>query len=399
MKYSVKGRSVFSGKNIGIIFDGPVISKAEEIESAEELPYISPGFLDTQVNGYRGIDYRNAGLKKEDVLKLIEMLAASGTTGHFPTIVTWSREGTEKNLKVISSLLDERPELESAVKGIHIEGPYISSEDGARGAHDPRYIRDPDYEEFSRWQEAAGGRIRELTLAPERKGAVDFIKKVSSEGVIISIGHTAASPEVIREAADAGARMSTHLGNGSQSMIPRLRNYIWEQMAEDRLHASIISDGFHLPPSVVKVILRAKELKRILLVSDAVTLGGMKPGIYKWDNIDVEVFEDGHLGLAGTEYLAGAGHLLDRSLAWLMNSTDLSIGEAVSLCTLNPNKLFFPEKKAPSLEPGDPADITLFSYNNGDSALTVLETWRGGERVFTMTQPPGLSSEYSNGIN
>lgn len=382
MRYSVKGRSVFNGKNIGIIFNGPFISRVEEIESAEELPYISPGFLDTQVNGYRGLDYRSEDLKREDVLGIIEMLAASGTTGHFPTIVTWSREGTEINLKIISSLLDERPELASAVKGIHIEGPYISSEEGSRGAHDPQYIRDPDYEEFSRWQEASGSRIRELTLAPERRGAIDFIKKVSSEGVIISIGHTAASPEIIREAVDAGARMSTHLGNGSQSMIPRLKNYLWEQMAEDRLYASIISDGFHLPPAVVKVILRAKEMKRILLVSDAALLGGMVPGIYKWDRIDVEVFEDGHLGLPGTEYLAGAGHLLDRSLAWLMNNTDLPVSEAVSLCTLNPNKLFFPQKKAPALNPGDPADIALFNYKKGDRQLGILETWRGGERVY-----------------
>ena len=382
MKYSVKGRSVFTGKNIGIILDGPVISGVEEIDSAEKLPYISPGFLDTQVNGCRGIDYRSENLKEKDVVNMTEMLAESGTTSHFPTIVTSSRKVTTKNIKTISSALSKFPELSAAIPGIHIEGPYISSEDGARGAHDLKFVRDPDYDEFLEWQKVSGGRIKELTLAPERSGAIDFIKRVSSEGVIISIGHTAASPEIIREAVDAGAKMSTHLGNGSHSMIPRLQNYIWEQLAADNLNASIITDGFHLPPSVVKIILRAKGLEKVLLVSDVSVQGGMEPGIYKWGEIDVEVYDDGHLGLAGTEYLAGAGHLLDHCLAWLMNNMDLPVSEAVPLCTINPNKLFFPQKKAPALNPGDPADITLFNYKKGDRQLEILETWRGGERVY-----------------
>ncbi len=379
---TVKGCSVFSGKNIEIGFEGPVITKVKDLHTTEKLPFISPGFMDTQVNGYRGIDYRSGELKPEDVIKITKMLAASGTTSHFPTIITGPGEITTRNLKVISSLLSEQPELDSAVKGIHLEGPYISSEEGSRGAHDLQYIRDPDYREFSRWQEAAGGRIKQLTLAPEREGAIEFIKKVTSGGVIVSIGHTAAQPETIRAAAAAGAKMSTHLGNGSQSMIPRLRNYIWEQMAEDRLSASILTDGFHLPPSVVKVILRTKELERVILVSDVTDLGGMEPGIYRWGDIKVKVFEDGHLGLAGTEYLAGAGHLIDHSLAWLINSTDLSIKEAFSLCTVNPHKLFFAENPPPKLDQGDPADFTLFNWKKEDSKLSVLETWRSGEKVY-----------------
>lgn len=380
---TVKGCSVFRGKNIEISFEGPAIAAVKDLHTTEKLPYISPGFIDTQVNGYRGIDYRSGELKKEDIIKITKMLAASGTTSHFPTIITDPGEITTRNLKVISSLLSEQPELDSAVKGIHLEGPYISAEEGTRGAHDQQYIRDPDYGEFSEWQRASAGRIKQLTLAPERKGAIEFIKKVSSEGVIISIGHTAASPEIIREAVEAGARMSTHLGNGSQSMIPRLKNYIWEQLAKDRLSASIITDGFHLPSSVVKVILRAKELKRVILVSDITDMGGMKPGNYSWGDIEVEVFEDGHLGVAGTEYLAGSGHLLDHSLAWLMNSIDLSIKEAVSLCTVNPHKLFFSETPPPRLNPGDPADFTLFSWMRGELKLSVLETWRSGEKVYS----------------
>ena len=254
----VKGCSIFSGQNIEIRIDEGEIVGVESLNESDKLPIISPGFIDTQFNGYAGLDYSAEKFAQKDVLKMTEILASAGTTCHFPTIVTSSRDVTTKNLQTISLALADFPELSTAIPGIHIEGPYISSEDGARGAHDLKFVRDPDYDEFTEWQNAAGGRIRQLTLAPELPGAMDFINRVSSEGVIISIGHTAADPEIIKEAVDAGARMSTHLGNGSHGMMPRLKNYIWEQLASDGMSASIITDGYHLPPSVVKVFLRTK---------------------------------------------------------------------------------------------------------------------------------------------
>ncbi len=380
----IKGHSVFTEKNIRLNIDKNVIVSVEELNSSEKLPYISPGFLDTQVNGYAGLDYSYENLEPDDVVQITRMLGAAGTSRHFPTIVTSRQELILKNLRIIASVITDTLELSYAIPGIHIEGPYISSEDGPRGAHDIRFIREPDVNEFLEWQDAAKGRIKQITLAPELPGALDFIKQVSSAGVIISIGHTAADPEIIREAVKSGASMSTHLGNGSHGMIPRLKNYIWEQMASDDLFASIITDGFHLHPAVVKVILKVKGLDRLLLVSDIAVLGGKAPGIHKWGSIDVNVFEDGHLGLAGTEYLAGSGHLLNHSLAWLMNELNLSPGDAVTLCTLNPHKLFSPSDPAPELKQGDPADLTLFNWEKGDQKLAVLETWRAGEKVFQL---------------
>ena len=378
----IKGRSVFTEKNIRLNIDKDVIVSVEELNSSEQLPYISPGFLDTQVNGYAGLDYSSENLEPGDVINITNMLAASGTSCHFPTIVTNSQELIIKNLTTIAQTIADYTEISAAIPGIHIEGPYISSEDGPRGAHNIKFIRDTNINEFYEWQEAAEGRIRQITLAPELPGALDYIKQVSSEGVVISIGHTAASPEIIREAIKAGASMSTHLGNGSHGMIPRLKNYIWEQMASDKLSASIIADGFHLPPAVVKVILRAKTLNKVLLVSDIAVMGGLKPGIQKWGDIEVEVFKDGHLGLAETEYLAGSGHLLDHSLAWLMNELNLSPCETVTLCTLNPHELFFSSDPVPELKEGDPANLTLFNWEKGDEKLAVLETWRTGKKIF-----------------
>jgi len=377
----IKGRSVFTEKNIRLNIDKNVIISVEELNSSEQLPYISPGFMDTQVNGYAGLDYSSRNLEPADVIKITNMLAASGTSRHFPTIVTNSQELIIKNLTTISQTIADYPEISAAIPGIHIEGPYISSEDGPRGAHNLKFIRNPDYEEFKEWQDAAKGRIRQISLAPELSGALNYIKQVSSEGVIISIGHTAAAPEIIREAINAGASMSTHLGNGSHGMIPRLKNYIWEQMASDELSASIIADGFHLPASVTKVILRAKTLSKIILVSDVAMYGGMNSGVYKWGDIRVEVFEDGHLGLEGTEYLAGAGHLLDHSLAWLMNEPNLSPSDAVTLCTINPDKRFFPNNPVPDLKPGSPASFTLFYWKKGDLQINIHETWRQGRCI------------------
>lgn len=377
----VRGCSVFTGRNISISLDGGLIREVKNLETSETLPFISPGFMDTQVNGYAGLDYSSDNLKPSDVEKIIKMMAAAGTSLHFPTIVTNSQELIVKNLKTINQAISNNPQLSASIPGIHIEGPYISSEDGPRGAHNIKCIRNPNYREFIEWQDAAEGRIRQITMAPELPGALNYINKVSSDGIVVSIGHTSANPEIIREAVKAGASMSTHLGNGSHGMIPRLKNYIWEELASDELSASIIADGFHLPPAVVKVILRTKTMKKIILVSDIAVLGGMKPGIHRWGSIGVEVYKDGHLGLEGTEYLAGSGHLLNHSLPWLMNELNMEPANAVSLCTKNPQEMFFPSLPVPELKPGDYANLTLFNWKKGDVKLEVISTWCLGRKV------------------
>src|SRR5262249_48229077 len=120
--------------------------------------------------------------------------------------------------------------------------------------------------EFQRWQEAAEGLIRLVTLAPERQGALEFIEKLAEAGIVAALGHTGADPETIRDAVQAGATLSTHLGNGAHNMLRRHPNYLWEQLAEDRLMASIIADGHHLPASVVKCMARVKGADRLILV-------------------------------------------------------------------------------------------------------------------------------------
>ena len=378
----IEGVSVFSGRPVAVEWDGERITEIAELEASAGLPYVSPGFLDMQVNGYKGSDYSLEDFSPEHLANIIGSMSKSGTTQHVPTIVSCPQERITRNLGIIAGQMERSREIESAIAGIHVEGPFISSEDGPRGAHDPEYVRDPSFEDFQKWQEAAGGRISIVTVGPERKGSLDFIGKIKDAGVSVAIGHTGAAPEQIAEAVEAGATLSTHLGNGSYTHIPRLKNYIWEQLAADELTAGIISDGFHLPASVVKVFTRAKGLNRLVLVSDVALLGGFSPGVYKWGNLDVEVFDDGHLGLPGTSILAGAAHLLDWDLAHYMRFTGLELAQAIPLCTINPARVLGLPALYGRLEKGAPANLVTFRWQVGDERLRIERTIQAGREVY-----------------
>jgi N-acetylglucosamine-6-phosphate deacetylase len=377
------GRSVLTGKPLSVTVEDGKIARTEDLAdipggkepAGKALPWISPGFLDIQVNGFNGIDYSLEDLEADQIESLILRLGESGTTRHVPTFVTMPNERLLRNLSLAAETMEKRPLVKAAIPGFHLEGPFISPEDGPRGAHNKKYTCPPDFSLFEEWQKAARGLIKYITLAPELPGAIDFIREAVKSGVKVAIGHTAASAEDIRAAAEAGASGSTHLGNGSHALIPRLRNYIWEQMADDSLWAGIICDGFHLPPAVVKVISRAKQPKRLFLVSDAALLGGYKPGLYKWGDLDVEVFADGHLGLPGTSALAGAAHLLDWDIAHYMEFTGASLKEAIALCTVQPASfLGLDTAEYTCLVPGNPANLTLFDFAPGDKRLNIRRT-------------------------
>jgi N-acetylglucosamine-6-phosphate deacetylase len=277
--------------------------------------------------------------------------------------------------------MDADANLKSAIPGIHVEGPFISGLDGPRGAHDPAFVRLPDIEEVKQWQEAAEGLIRLITLSPEWENAPAFIEEVTKMGILAAIGHTAATAEQIRTAVDAGARISTHLGNGSHTHLPRLDNYIWEQLSEDRLAAGIISDGYHLPDSVLRVFTRVKGVERLILVSDVAHPAGCTPGIHPRGHIDVQVFEDGHLGLPSTEILAGAGHLLDWDIPHFVRVTGLDLGEIMPLVTVNPARLLGLDADYGILQPGAPANLVQFRWN-GQKRLQILKTIRAGRVVY-----------------
>ena len=324
--------------------------------------WLSPGFLDLQVNGYGGCDF-NVGFwgdsdNPDDLHVAFDLAARAGTPLLCPTIVTGSGEAMTAGLTRLAHFLEADAGMARRVPGLHLEGPYFCAEDGPRGAHPLEHVRDPDWDEFQRFQEAAGGRIKICTLAPERPGALAFIEKLAAFGVVTALGHTGAAPEIIRDAVRAGARMSTHLGNGSHDRIKRHPNYIWEQLASDELYATVIADGEHLPASVIKCFARAKGAERLALVSDAVSLGGLSPGVYNEGRH--EVLPSGRVVLAGTPYLAGAGALLDTCVAQAIRMTDLSLAQVTRCASTIPARILGLEGRKGHLQTGYDADLTLF---------------------------------------
>ncbi len=357
-----EGLDVTTRQNTRVTVSDGRVTTVEHVPQQEGTPdtYISRGFIDIQVNGYRGHDYSSDDFTKDDIYAMVSMLAASGTMRHVPTIITGPRETILKNLRIIAQTLAEDPQLRLSIPGVHLEGPHISPLDGARGAHSQRYVRKPDLQELADWQEAAQGAIKLVTLAPETEGAEAYIREAVKMGIRVAIGHSLAEPEHIDAAVKAGATLSTHLGNGSPAMLPRLINPIWSQLSRDELYASLISDGYHLPPAVLKVFARAKGLERIVLVSDVGTMGGLPLGRYHWGDTLVEVHPDGHLGVADTPYLAGAGHLLDHCIPVFMYATDSNLKDTIALVTTQPAHFLQLPDYTTAFQVGETADIVCF---------------------------------------
>ena len=359
-------------------------STGEEAQS--QWPWIAPGLFDLQVNGYGGQEFSSADLLPEAVAAIVRQYDAFGVTRCCPTLFTQSFEVMEHSLRTIAAACEAWPEVARRIAGLHVEGPYLSPADGPRGAHPLAHCRPPDWDEFQRFQEAAEGRIRILTMAVEFDGSPAFIDRVAKSGVIVAIGHTAADSDQIRAAVDAGARLSTHLGNGAHPMIPRHPNYIWDQLAEDRLLASLIVDGHHLPPPVVKSLVRAKTAERCILISDISGLAGLPPGRYQANHAEVEILPDGRLVVAGQRrILAGASRPLGAGIANVMHFAGVSLADAVQMAVHHPANLLGLDPGA--LAPGDPADLVLFdlivpSPEGGPARFKVLRTLLEGEVVF-----------------
>ena len=224
--------------------------------------------------------------------------------------------------------------------------------------------------------------IRIVTLAPETKGAIPFIEKLVANGIVVALGHTDAAPDDIRAAVDAGARLSTHLGNGAHALIRRHPNYIWEQLAADELWASLIVDGHHLPPAVVKSMMRAKTLPRCILISDATSLAGMPPGSYQFAGKSVELTESQCIRLVGTEYLAGSAIALARGVENSVRFADISLMEAVSLATLQPARLLDVEKTIGSIGEAKTANLIVFVWNQRTCEMDLIATILAGQVVY-----------------
>jgi len=344
--------------------------------------YISPGFIDIQVNGFAGTDFNHPAFDGDDLVPVCKALLRTGVTRFCPTLITGSEERLSRNIQQIVRAYEKYPLVRSMVLGIHLEGPYIASEDGPRGAHPKQYVSDPDWDEFVRLCNLSKGLLKIVTVAPERPGAIEFIRKTSKAGLVVAIGHCAPEPAEIDAAVEAGAVLSTHLGNGAHQMLPRHANYIQKQISHDGLMASIICDGIHLPDYFVKNLIRAKGISRMILVTDAMAAAAASRGRYTLGDLEVEVGEDRVVRLSDTPYLAGSALTIDEAVSNCASFAKISLTSAIKMVTVNPAKLFKGIQGV--LEPGERADSVLFSLLK--KRIRVEQVFLAGKLIFSFGQ-------------
>ena len=238
-----------------------------------------PGLVDLQVNGFMGVDFSAPDLAEDAAASACQAVLDQGTAAFLPTVITSDLPAYRRNLPLLAKLIGRR-EFQGRLLGIHLEGPFISRLPGAVGAHRPEYVRDPDLHLLQQLLECAGGKVRLLTLAAELPGAEELARYAVSQGVVVSIGHSLANEEDLGRLVRCGATALTHLGNGLPNLLPRHENPIWAGLADDALTAMVIADGHHLPAAVLKTFFRAKGAAKIVAVSDAAPVAGLKPGRY-----------------------------------------------------------------------------------------------------------------------
>jgi len=384
----IRGISVLDGSPVEVEFDR-TIGSLKPVQEGDNC-YLAPGWIDLQVNGFAGVDYNRPDTSHAEIARSLDVLFATGVTRFYPTVITGPPDDI---VQALANLARAREVVRNgeAIDGFHVEGPHISPDDGPRGAHPLRWVRKPDLGEFHRWQEATGNRVRIVTLSPEWPEAPRYIESIVAEGAVAAIGHTKAGAAQIAEAVAAGATLSTHLGNGAHFEMRRHPNYLWDQLAEDRLMADFIVDGIHLGASFLKTALRAKGVERSVLVTDAATPAGAAPGRYRLGEQEIELTADRRVVLAGTDRLAGSALRMDRGIENLMRLAGLPLPDAVRMATTNAGHAGKVPARTRGLSAGERADLVQFRFDPADKRIEILGTWLSGERVFWIERAGGLA--------
>lgn len=376
-RLTITGRSPQTGRPLAVTVEDGLIREIQDGRKDEDV-WLSPGLVDLQVNGYCGDDVNDETPDPEAIVSLTRKMIAMGVTTYLPTIITAAEVRITAALRAIVEARRRSSLVANAVPYVHVEGPGISPTEGFRGAHPVGHVRPPSLSEFDRWQDASSGLVGMVTLSPHFREMEAYVSALTARGVHVALGHTDASAQEIHRAVLAGARLSTHLGNGIAGLIPRHSNVLWPQLAEDRLTATMIADGHHVPADMFKVMVRAKGLDRCILVSDTVALAGMPPGTYTAPvGGRVELHADGRLSLAGTEFLAGAVVPLKDGVGRAMSMMGSSLADSLRMATENPGRFV---GGLGVLRVGSPADLVRFTIEPGGAVLKIASVIVKGQQ-------------------
>ena len=373
---------------IDLAADGTVASIGTDARGlARETTLLTAGLLDVHIHGSVGIDVMNAPAR--EIGEMQRFLATHGITKYLPTTVTAPIDFTLRALERLAEVIERGPQAEEAEPvGIHIEGPFLSH--AKRGMHPAEHLQRPSRELFDRLQEAAHGRIRLVTIAPEadavgpergggEEGALDLIRYVSRKGVRCSIGHSNAIAAETLSAIEAGAVSATHTFNAMRPHGHREPGVLGTVLDDNRLFADLICDGVHVAPPLIRLWMRAKGADRCILITDALAAAGMPEGEYPAGNASI-IVRNGRALVAedlaeGKETLAGSLLTLDQAVANLQRFTGASLEEAIRMASHNPaSMLGMPELTA--LAPGTPATLNRLDENGN-----LIATYIRGQQV------------------
>jgi N-acetylglucosamine-6-phosphate deacetylase len=372
-------------KPVSVSYRNGIIKDVRELRTlpaGSDSVYISPGLIDNQVNGFAGVSFTFGGsnLTPGGLLKATRELWKAGVTTYLPTLTTNDTAVLLHNFRILAASVNDSS-LQGSIPGYHLEGPFISPENGFRGAHPLKHVIKPDWGIFEKLQKSAEGKILQVTVAPETEGALEFIAKASSAGIVVGLGHHNGSSEQVNEAVEKGALIATHLGNGCANMINRHLNPLWPQLANGKLMVSLIADGFHLNKDELKVFYKVKGSKMVILTSDVTAYASLEPGIFiNQEGDTLELTRDGMVRVPSQGVLAGSASPLSRGIGFFTEATGAPLHEAIDMATVNPAKLYRLEDRG-VLEKGKRADIIAFKIQKGN--MTILKTVVKGIEVYS----------------
>lgn len=368
-----------------ILQNGKIIGKKyiKQLSKNASAVYIAPGLIDNQVNGFAGVSFAlgNHDLTADGILKATQELWKKGVTSYLPTLTTHTKEVLLHNFTLLGKSIHDEKILGSIV-GFHLEGPYINPEDGYRGAHPKAYVRLPDWDEFIEFYNASGKNIKTITIAPELQGSIEFIKKAYALGVTVAIGHHNANKNQVDEAVKAGAKISTHLGNGCANMIHRHNNPLWPQLSNDDLMISIICDGFHLLPEEINTFYKTKGVTKTIITSDVTSYAALPPGEYKTQTGEtIELTPEGKLHYPAQQSMYGSASPITHGIGNIMKYTGCSLKDAIYMASTSVANLYNVRDRG-TLEIGKRADVILFEMNN--FKMKILKTYVQGNKVYEL---------------
>lgn len=291
------------------------------------------GLVDLQVNGFAGVDFNSGTITAAELDRALEAMLATGVTTCLPTIITAHPRELEERFRALDAAVSGSRLGPLMCPGYHLEGPFLNPSAGYCGCHPPGAMTAATAELVAHLERLLSRPILMVTLAPEVEGGVALAGRLAQMGKVVAIGHSAADFETVAAAADAGATLSTHLGNGLPQELPKLANPLFAQLGEDRLMAGFIADGIHLPPKALKSLIRAKGLARSILVTDAVVAAGAVPGRYSFAGMPVDLTVDGSVHQADGGSLAGSALKLDDAVRNVVAWGIVTPEEAVAMAS------------------------------------------------------------------